>query len=197
LNTEAEAGTAPDETGSGKDGGTGEADNSETKVKHANTDKAQSPPSAAMHLPKDRYVAPDMANWTKVFRFGHELLIPTYVNQSGALLFLIDTGSFSNLLSIRAARQVTKVADSSMQVRGLSGDVNKVYSGEHATLTFSHFRQNNQQIVTIDLSSLCRHTGTEVSGILGFNVLRLLEIKIDYRDGLVDFVHPNIPPPRN
>ena len=29
--------------------------------------------------------------------------------------------------------------------------------------------------------------GTEISGILGFTMLRLLEIKIDYRDGLVDF----------
>jgi hypothetical protein len=113
------------------------------------------------------------------------------------MLFLIDTGSFGNMLSIRAARQVTKVADSSMPVRGISGQVNKVYTGEQATLAFSHFRQTNQRIVTIDLSALCRHTGTEVSGILGFNLLRLLEIKIDYRDGLVDFVHPNIPPPKN
>ena len=28
---------------------------------------------------------------------------------------------------------------------------------------------------------------TEVSGVLGFQMLRLLDIKIDYRDGLVDF----------
>ena len=27
-------------------------------------------------LPKDAYVAPEMARWTKVFRFGHILLIP-------------------------------------------------------------------------------------------------------------------------
>ena len=30
--------------------------------------------------------------------------------------------------------------------------------------------------------------GTEISGILGVGVLRHLEMKIDYRDGLVDFV---------
>src|SRR5262249_29257882 len=29
-------------------------------------------------LPKDRYIAPEMANWTKVFRFGHMILVPTY-----------------------------------------------------------------------------------------------------------------------
>ena len=32
-------------------------------------------------------------------------------------------------------------------------------------------------------------TGTEVSGVLGFTTLRLLDVKIDYRDGLVDFVY--------
>ncbi len=197
LNTEAEAPATPDESTGAKenpDEQSGAANNTN------NADAAKSKPSApplAAPLPKDRYIAPEMASWTKVFRFGHQLLIPTLVNESPPLLFLIDTGSFANLLSVRAARQVTRVADSSMQIRGLSGQVNKVYSGEHATLTFSHFRQNNQQIVTIDLSALCRHTGTEISGILGFNVLRLLEIKIDYRDGLVDFVHPNIPPPRD
>ena len=30
-------------------------------------------------------------------------------------------------------------------------------------------------------------TGTEVSGTLGFAMLRMLDIKIDYRDGLVHF----------
>lgn len=29
----------------------------------------------------------------------------------------------------------------------------------------------------------------EVSGILGFETLYMLQIKIDYRDGLVDFVY--------
>jgi tetratricopeptide (TPR) repeat protein len=152
---------------------------------------------AATPLPKDRYVSPEMSNWTRIFRFGHQLLIPTYVNDSKAMLFLIDTGSYPNMLSTRAARQVTRVEDSRLQVHGISGSVGRVYSGEKAALMFSHFRQNNQDIVTIDLDRMCQSTGTEVSGVLGFDVLRLLEVKIDYRDGLVDFVHPNIPPPKN
>ena len=60
-------------------------------------------------LPKDRYVAPEMADWTPVFRFGHELLIRTRVNDSQPMLFLIDTGASVNFISTRAARQVTKV----------------------------------------------------------------------------------------
>ena len=141
-----------------------------------------------LRLPKDRYIAPEMANWSKVFRFGHQLLIPTHVNDSPSMLFVIDTGSFSNMLSTSAARKVSKVyQDDRYTVTGLNGKVNDVYIAEKAKLQFSRFALDNQNAVTIDLSSLSRHNGTEVSGLLGFTLLRLLDMKIDYRDGLVDF----------
>jgi hypothetical protein len=146
--------------------------------------------AANPHLPKDAYVAPEMARWTRVFRFGHMLLIPTRVDGFGPMLFMIDTGSFTNILSTRAAREVTKVrADSRTQVRGLSGAVANVYRADKATLQFGHYSQENEDIVTLDLSALSKSTGTEVSGILGFEMLRILQVKIDYRDGLVDFVY--------
>jgi tetratricopeptide (TPR) repeat protein len=142
------------------------------------------------HLPKDAYVAPEMASWTKVFRFGHMLLIPTFVDGAGPMLFMIDTGSFTNILSTRAAREVTKVrADASTQVRGLGGNVANVYRADKATLRFGHYVQDNQGIVTLDLSAISKSTGTEISGILGFEMLRILQVKIDYRDGLVDFLY--------
>ena len=140
------------------------------------------------HLPRDRYIAPEMADWTKVFRFGHMMLVPTSVNDSKAMLFGLDTGAFSNLLSIRAGRQVSKVnSEDRIRVQGVNGAVNKVYSSEKATLKFAHFQQANLDIVTLDLSTISRHTGTEVSGFLGFAMLRQLEIQLDYRDGLVNF----------
>ena len=37
------------------------------------------------------------------------------------------------------------------------------------------------------MTSLSNSTGTEISGILGFAMLELLDIKIDYRDHLVKF----------
>jgi predicted aspartyl protease len=141
-----------------------------------------------LRLPKDAYVAPEMARWTKVFRFGHILLIPTLVDGSGPMLFMIDTGSFTNILSTRAAREVTKVrADSRTHVKGLGGTVANVYRADKATLEFGHYSQENQDIVTLDLSAISKSTGTEISGILGFEMLRILQVKIDYRDGLVDF----------
>jgi hypothetical protein len=143
---------------------------------------------APRRLPRDRYIAPEMADWTKVFRFGHTMLVPTSVNDSKAMLFGLDTGAFSNLLSVRAGRQVSKVSsEDRVQVRGVNGAVNKVYSSEQATLRFGHFQQSNLGIITLDLSTVSRHTGTEVSGFLGFAMLRQLEVEMDYRDGLVDF----------
>lgn len=141
-------------------------------------------------LPKDRYVAPEMVNWTKAFRFGHAILVPTSVNDSKPMLFLLDTGAFSNILSLRAGRMIGKVSsDSRRRVNGVSGEVNTVYSSDQATLSFGHFRQSNLGITTLDLSTVSRRTGTEISGFLGFAMLRKLELKLDYRDGLVDFVY--------
>ena len=141
-------------------------------------------------LPRDRYIAPEMNSWTKVFRFGHAILVPTSVNDSKPMLFELDTGAFSNILSLRAARQVAKVgSDYRDRVKGVSGEVRQVYSSKKATLSFGRFRQSNLGIITFDLSNVSSQTGTEVSGFLGFEMLERLELKLDYRDGLVDFAY--------
>jgi hypothetical protein len=71
----------------------------------------------------------------------------------------------------------------------MGGSVGKVYRADKATLQFGRYEQDNQDVVTFDLTAICKSTGTEVSGILGFNMLRILQTRIDYRDGLVDFVY--------
>lgn len=146
------------------------------------------PSQPARYLPRDRYVALEMGNWTKVFRFGHLILVQTSVNDAKPMLFGLDTGAFSNVLSVRAGRQVTKVSsDETVRVKGLNGYVKKVYSSNKAILQFGHLRQENPDIITLDLATLSQDAGTEVSGFLGFAMLRLLDVKLDYRDGLVDF----------
>ena len=138
-------------------------------------------------LPKDRYVAPEMANWTKVFRFGQMMLLPTFVNDAPALLFGLGTGAFANVLSLREGRQLGKVySEDRLHFYGLSGKVNKVYSSQ-MTLQFAHLQQPSMGVVTFDLAPQSRRIGTEISGFLGFAMLRVLEVKLDFRDGLVDF----------
>src|ERR1019366_614711 len=70
------------------------------------TSKQQNPSAPSSQtprrLPRDRYIAPEMVNWTKVFRFDHTMLVPTNVNDSKPMLFGLDTGGFTNILSLRA-----------------------------------------------------------------------------------------------
>jgi len=138
--------------------------------------------------PQDRYIAPEMQSYTRVYRFGHDLLVPTTIGEVPAKLFVIDTGAEFNSITPAAAREVTKVhGDSDMIVKGISGRVDKVYSANKAVLSFGHLRQENQDMTAFDTKSISDGVGTEVSGFLGFVMLRFLDIKIDYRDALVDF----------
>jgi tetratricopeptide (TPR) repeat protein len=155
--------------------------------------RATNSPSVAAHPDDDQdaeesYVPPGMASYTKVFRFDHMLLVPTWLNDSPAKLFVLDTGSDHNYISPQAAREVTKISeDYDTRVLALNGPVKKVYRADKATLTFGRYRHEDQDLVSFDLSRLSQNTGTEISGTLGFALLRLLKITIDYRDGLVDF----------
>jgi hypothetical protein len=138
--------------------------------------------------PQDRYVAPEMKSYSPVYRFGHMLLVPTSIGQVPGKLFLLDTGALTNHITPAAAREVTKVhGDSDTIVKGLSGSVKKVYSADKAILQFGHLRQENQEMLAFDFTRISDNIGTEISGTLGFTLLRMLDIRIDYRDGLMDF----------
>jgi hypothetical protein len=67
--------------------------------------------------------------------------------------------------------------------------VKNVYSADKAVIQFGHMRQENQDLVAFDLTHLSHRNGTELSGMLSFAPVRFLDIKIDYRDGLVDFAY--------
>jgi tetratricopeptide (TPR) repeat protein len=153
--------------------------------------------ATAQHLPKDRYIAPEMTYWTKFFHSGHLVLLPTSVDFSDTVLFGLDTGAPVNCLSIHAEKQINSSAENRVHFRGLSGEVDKAYVTQ-AVLIFAH-SQWKTGILTFDLSNVSRHAGTEVSGLLGFGLLRQLEVMLDYRDGLVNFIYDptrrNLAPP--
>ena len=54
-------------------------------------------------------------------------------------------------------------------------------------LTFGRFQQRRSDLVAFDLTNMSNHVGIEVLGALGFAMLYLLDIKLDYRDNLVNF----------
>jgi tetratricopeptide (TPR) repeat protein len=162
-----------------------ENDKNEDNAPPGERPKPTAPPRSGL---EDRYIAPEMKSYSQVYRFGHALLVPTRIGDAPGKLFLLDTGSFSNLITPAAASEVTKVhGDSRFVVKGISGSVKDVYRADKAVIQFGHLRQENQDLPAFDLKSTSDRISTEVSGILGFTLLHLLDIKIDYRDGLVDF----------
>ena len=139
---------------------------------------------------KDRYIAPEMKDWTPVFRFRHFLIVPTFIGNAPLKLFMMDTGAQYGMITPAAAREVTHVSnDSDTHVKGISGEVKNVMIADKVTITFAGVRQLSNGMQSFDASSLTQGVGAEISGLIGFPTLRELVISIDYRDNLVHVVY--------
>jgi predicted aspartyl protease len=172
--------------------GNGDAGDEGDESTSGAADKAAAPAESQAakpvnHGPYDRYVAPEMKDYTEVYRVGHDLILPASLNDKAIKLFIMDTGAFATTVSPQAAREVSKVHSDDMKVHGLSGEVNKVFTTDDITFKFAHLSQRAYGVYAFDTSHISKSTGMEISGFLGANTLKMLTIHIDYRDGLVKF----------
>lgn len=134
----------------------------------------------------DPYVATEMTGWIPFYRFGHEILLPGLLKDQKPRLFLLDTGSNRSNLSTEAARSLGKLhANYDYTIKGISGNVEKVYQVDRADLIFANFVDPLRNIPAFTLDNVSKNTGTELSGIIGMDTLVMLTIDIDYRDGLI------------
>ena len=145
--------------------------------------------------PHDPYIAPGMEKWQRVYRYRHDLIMPTGLVDTKRIkddsawkdkLFILDTGAESNLISPAAAREVTKVSrDDSMEIRGIQGEVDKVYEAGKFTLAFAGLRLDSPSMTSIDTTKISHDDGVDISGFIGAPALTQLVLHIDYRDNLV------------
>ncbi len=196
----------PGETAAAPDLKTGDADGDDSEESEETSRGAKSGAAAAVaasgasaathdnvqkpvtHGPYDRYIAPEMKDYTPVYRVGHDLILPAALNGGKLKLFILDTGAWATTISPQAAREVTKVrSEDDFHVEGLSGKVEKVYSANEVTFRFAHLSQKVLGVASFDTSRISKYTDMEISGFLGATTLELLTIHIDYRDGLVKF----------
>ena len=157
----------------------------------ASDETSANPPAAKPkpHGPWDRYIAPEMKDWTPVFRVGHALMLPVSLNRKVTKLFILDTGAFSTSVTPDAAREVTKIhpAGDQLTVKGISGAVKETYLADNLTFYFANLGQPAVETPAFDLSSISRGSGMEISGLIGANTIALTTLRIDYRDGLIHF----------
>jgi predicted aspartyl protease len=149
-----------------------------------------STPKPAPHGPYNRYIAPEMKDWTLVYRIGHNLLLPASLNGSQPKIFIMDTGAFATSVSPDVAREVTKVhSQDNLRVKGINGAVDKVFIADNITFRFANVSQKVAEVASFSTASESKNLNMEVAGFIGITALGQMTISIDYRDGLVKFVY--------
>jgi tetratricopeptide (TPR) repeat protein len=161
-----------------------------SKVISLTTSEDVASPVSYADSAKDRYVAPEMKDWSRIFRSQHMLIVPTLVNNTPIKLFLLDTGSSMSFLSPSAAKEVGQMSDfTNVQLNGVNGVVRKVPAVGNVSMTFALIKQTRRSMLIVDTGSMSRNVGAEMSGIIGFPILRELVLSIDYRDNLIHVVY--------
>jgi Flp pilus assembly protein TadD/predicted aspartyl protease len=153
------------------------------------TDEDESPKSQA-ETAKDQYIAPEMKDWTRIFRYGHYLIVPTEIGNTPTKLFMLDTGAQGSMISPAVAREVSHVSgNTAMEVHGISGQVQKVMEAESVSIQFAHVKQITRDMLAYESGFMHTGAGVEISGLIGFPMLRELVLSIDYRDNLINAVY--------
>ena len=101
---------------------------------------------------------------------------------------MIDSGANANTISSELARVMPEMRLFNSPVSGASGVANSAFIADDATLRFAKMNRTGERISTVDLHSISKGLGVEVSGQIGFSAMENLKLTIDYRDGLVQFV---------
>ena len=136
----------------------------------------------------DRYTPSQMSTWTRMDRFGSAIVVPARVNDSPPELFEIEAASKFNVLAPELARERAslKPDKASAHLEGSDGKVSGETTGQ-VNLEFADLHFNAINVISFDNARVSESAETEISGYLGFDLLRNLHFIIDYRDGLVHF----------
>ena len=100
---------------------------------------------------------------------------------------MIDSGSNANTISPELARSIPEMRAFNSPMSGASGVINSAFIADDAMLRFAKVNRSDR-ISTLDLHSVSKDLGIEVSGQIGFSAMENMRLTINYRDGLVRFV---------
>ena len=147
-------------------------------------------PGAADDRPSDRGFQSD-PEMERIYRIGHMLMVPTSVSGSEPAMFVIDTGASQTLIGREFAAELAKMRSAaSMQLGGISGRIDQVDAADDLKFKFGGFSVRCLDTLSINLKRHDDDLGMEVAGFLGFPILKLFTITLDYRNGLVKFECP-------
>ena len=147
-------------------------------------------PGTADDRPSDRGFQRD-PEMERIYRIGHMLMLPTSVSGSEPAMFVIDTGCSQTLIGKEFAVELAKMRSAaSLPIGGLSGTIDDVDAADDLKFKFGGFSVRCLDTLSINLKRKDDDWGMEVAGFLGFPMLKLFSITLDYRNGLVKFECP-------
>jgi hypothetical protein len=174
-------------------------------VKHARIDLSPLPPlppsnknqspgtSDLASQAQDRYIAPSMSTWLRFYQpfLLDRLVLPVRLGNAGQYLFILDSGAPGSHIDQDVAREVTTVTrDFQTQVAGYGGIQNEVYKAESVPLRVGNITRTYAPMLAYTRAAKSEAAGVRIAGDLGFDLVRDLVIRIDYRDLLID-LQPN------
>jgi tetratricopeptide (TPR) repeat protein len=131
---------------------------------------------------------PEAGAFTQAYNFGHFLLLSTDIGKKATGLFVVDSGANANTISPELAKFVPDMRLFNSPVSGASGQTNSAFIADDATLRFAKVQKKGERISTVDLHSVSKDLGVEISGQIGFSAMAEMKLMINYRDGLVAFM---------
>jgi tetratricopeptide (TPR) repeat protein len=140
-------------------------------------------PPAADNTPRA-----ESGSFSQAFNFGHLLLVPTDVGKKASGLFVVDSGANVNTISPELAKSVPDMRLFNLPVSGASGQAMSAFIADDETIRFAKVRKTGERISSVDLHSISKDLGVEVSGQIGFSAMEEMKLLINYRDGLVAFL---------
>jgi len=117
--------------------------------------------------------------------FGKDFLVPVLLNESQQAYFLIDSGASTTVIAKRAAQDAGGVRPSNLQMYGLSGQIEEVWTAPPLVLNVLGLAQRYQGMVAIDLDRHAARSGIGIDGLLGYSFLEHSVLTLDDRNGLV------------
>jgi len=121
------------------------------------------------------------------YRVGHLLLVRATLDGENGGYFLLDSAAAYSAISRDIARQPDGRETS---LRGARGVTSGLVLSDPIRFQVGPVRLIESHPVALDLTQMSSQEGVEISGIIGYSVLRDMILTIDYRDGLVEFSRP-------
>lgn len=131
----------------------------------------------------------------KVKVIDNLIVMPGYVNNSGRLNVVLDTGTGAslNILSPDCARKLRLISTSSVKAAGLGkGQDETLHLVSNARLAWGTDKQlslNEQKIGVLPVTYISQSEGYPVDGIFGSSLFANFDVRVDYERGMVTFGH--------